>query len=230
MNTFEDFLNQGQNQVTTMSKVSKNPNAKTNTETEENSKYIYKAKGMLRAEKAASFEDFIEMVSKLVCLVMEDMNVEFLPDENQHVIIDPDMKTDKAYITYNLISRTTRREIKPMAREELVEKGLTESEDRYAMIYGQKYNCEVQFNIFASEYKTANKVMKTFEEMIFSFTGFMKSKGIENILFKGQQTDKNYDIFRKTMSVRNLKYHVETEDLLTIFNDKVESIILKGAL
>ncbi len=157
---------------------------------------------MLRAEKSASFDDFIEMVSKLVCLTMEDQNVEFLPDENKHVIIAPDMKTDKTYITYRLISRIPEREIKPMAREEIIEPGINKDDERYGLIYGQRFDCIVQFNIFASEYIIANKVMRNFEEMIFSFTGYMKSKGVQSILFKGQSTDSDFDIYRKTMSVR----------------------------
>lgn len=192
--------------------------------------YKYKATNMLRSKGSASFEGFIEMVSKLVCLTMEDMNVEFLPDENKHVIINPDIKLDKTYITYRLLSRLPNREIKHMAREEIIEPGVNEEEDRSGIIYGQKYNCTVQFNIFASEYKTANEVMKTFEEMIFSFTGYMKEKGIENILFKGQMTDDDFDVYRKTMSVRNLKYEIQTEDLLAIFKDKIQSIITRGAL
>lgn len=192
--------------------------------------YEYKAKNMLRSKASSSFEGFIEMVSKLVCLTMEEMNVEFLPDENKHVIINPEIKSDKTYITYRLLSRIPSREIKHMAREEIVEPGINKEEERHGIIYGQKYNCLVQFNIFASEYKKANEVMKSFEQMIFSFTGYMKEKGIENILFKGQMTDDDFDVYRKTMSVRNLKYEIQTEDLLAIFKDKIQSIIARGAL
>lgn len=227
MNSLEDYLSQ----FSTYHTLTEIKEKRSTREKADNKKeYELTAKEMLRAEKGASFDNFIEMVSKLVCLTMEEDNVEFLPDENQHVIIDPDIKIDKTYITYRLISRSPEREIKPMAREEIIEPGIDDSNERRGIVYGQRYDCLVQFNVFASEYKTANKVMKNFEEMIFSFTGYMKSKGVQNILFKGQSTDTDFNVYRKTMSVRSLKYEVKIEDLIVIFSDKIQSIISKGAL
>lgn len=192
----------------------------------------YQAKQMLRAKKSASLEDFISMVSKICCIVMEDLpyEVEFVPDENSFNIKIPEIQINKVYITYKVISRVPRREIKPMQREEIEESTDTQIDARSGSIYGQKYKCEVQFNIFASEYKIANEVMKMFEDMIFSFTGYMKENGIENILFKQQLTDTDYDTFRKTISVRNLRYHVDTENLMVIFSDKIKTVIAQGSL
>lgn len=221
------FLEQS-NQNTSFSEIKKNTTKADNWN--RSIDYKHQAKGLLRANESVSFDGFIEMVSKLVCLTMDEEDVEFLPDENQHVIISPDMKTDKTYITYRLISRTPEREIKPMAREEIIESGINDEDQRTGTIYGQRFDCTVQFNVFASEYKKANKVMKDFEEMIFSFTGYMMSRGVQQILFKGQHTDSDFDIYRKTMSVRNLRYEVKIEDLIVIFKEKVESIITQGSL
>ena len=46
---------------------------------------VYKAVNMLRANESASFDDFIAMTSKLVCLTMEDLeyDVKFIPQDNQ---------------------------------------------------------------------------------------------------------------------------------------------------
>lgn len=190
---------------------------------------IYTAIDMLRAKDSASFDDFIKMTSNLVCLTMDDLeyNVEFIPQDNQDRIIDPDIKTDKVFITYNLVSREPLREIKPMFREEIIEKCDVTGEERRGAIYGQKYKCEVQFNIFASEYKLANEVMKIFEDMLFSFTGYMKERGISNILFKQQYTDSDFNIYRKSLSVRNLRYTIETESLIVVMSDKVDQIITR---
>lgn len=207
-------------------------NDKPTQETIKQQGQIHKANNMLMAEKSASLEDFIEMVSKLCCLVMEDLpyKVEFVPDENSYALSNPDIQLEGVYITYKVISRTPRREIKPMQREEIEQSSNKQEDARPGTIYGQKFSCEVQFNIFASEYSIANEVMKMFENMIFSFTGYMKQNGIENILFKNQLTDTDYDIFRKTISVRNLRYRVETENLMVIFSDKIQSVITKGSL
>ena len=117
-----------------------------------------------------------------------------------------------------------------MPREEIVEQCDVSGEERRGTIYGQKYTCEVQFNIFASEYKIANEVMKMFEDMLFTFTGYMKEKGISNILFKQQFTDTDFNIYRKSMSVRNLRYHIETENLLVILSDTVSQVVATGSL
>lgn len=210
--------NNRKSQDTVVSTISKNSDT-TNR--------IYTAVNMLRSNESASFDDFIKMTSKLVCLTMDDLeyDVEFMPQDNQDKIIDPDIKTDKVFITYNLVSREPLREIKPMAREEIREKCDVSGEERGGMIYGQKYNCEVQFNIFASEYKIANEVMKIFEDMLFSFTGYMKERGISNILFKKQFTDTDFNIYRKSLSVRNLRYTIETESLIVVMSDRVDQII-----
>lgn len=193
---------------------------------------IHQAVNMLRADQSASFDDFIEIVAKLICLTMDDLDfkIEFIPQDGQEKIIDPDVKTDKVYITYNLVSRVPLREIKPMPREEIMEKSDITGEERRGMIYGQKYKCDVQFNIFASEYKIANKVMKMFEDMLFSFTGYMKEKGVSNILFKQQFTDTNFNLYRKSMSVRNLRYDIEIENLIVLLSDTVEQVIMQGSL
>ena len=223
----QDYLDQF-NPNSTVTEIKKT--TKADSEIKNKKDYEHQAKGLLRADQSATFSNFIEMVSKLVCLTMEDLNVEFLPDDNQHVIINPDMKIDKTYITYRLLSRTPEREIKPMPREEIIEPGVNEDEERIGTVYGQRFDCIVQFNIFASEYRTANEVMRNFEEMIFSFTGYMMSKGVQHILFKGQYTDSDFDIYRKSMSVRSLKYEIKIEDLIVIFADKVQKIISKGTL
>lgn len=203
-----------------------------NTAKKDSEQKTHLAVDMMRADKSASFEDFISMVAKLTCLVLEDYEHEviFIQDENSHMIVNPDQKTDKVYITYKLISRAPHREIKPMIREEIVEQCDKTNESRLGEVYGQRFSCEVQFNIFASEYKISNEVMKMFEDMIFSFTGYMKENGVSNILFKKQLTDTDYDIYRRSMSVRNLRYHVETEHLIIMFNDKIQSIIAQGNL
>lgn len=184
---------------------------------------------MLKAEQSASFDDFIAMTSKLVGLTM-GKDVEFVPDENKTIIMHPDIPMNKTYITYNLVSRTPRREAKPTARESIFEDTVDESEARSGVIYGRKFRCHVQFNVFASEYAKANKVLDEFEEMLFAFTGYMKSKGVENIIFDTQLTDTNYDIYRESLSVRNVRYYVDIEKLMVIFKEKVQSVIASGSI
>ena len=69
-----------------------------------------------------------------------------------------------------------------------------------------------------------------FEDMLFSFTGYIKERGISNILFKKQFTDSDFNIYRKSLSVRNLRYTIETENLIVVMSDRVDQIIASGSL
>lgn len=184
------------------------------------------AKKMLRADKSASLADFIEMVGLIVEHALEDVKVDFMPDENQKNFIDPDVAFNRPVITYKIIHRKPKNELKPMPREEVIEN--CDGQDRVGMVYGIRYDCQVQFNIFASEYKLANKVMDKFEELMLSYAGYIKQNGVVDFFFTDQYTDSEYNTFRETMSVRNLEYYVEIEKLVVIFNEKVKDVLMFG--
>lgn len=184
------------------------------------------AKNMLRADKSASLADFIEMVSLIVEYALEDVDVDFIPDENKKNFTDPDVAFNKPVITYKVIHRKPKNELKPMPREEIIEN--CDGQERVGMVYGIRYDCQVQFNIFASEYKLANKVMDKFEELMISYAGYIKQNGVVDFFFTDQFTDSEYNTFRETMSVRNLEYYVEIEKLVVIFNEKVKDVLMFG--
>lgn len=207
--------------------LERNSNASTFSRVRSNKKPDVRS-GLLTAKRNSSLEDFIEMVNKLVTLTLQedDLEVEFLPDENQHTLVHPEEKIDKVYITYNVLDRHPNKEIKPTVRE-TIEESPDNPNARLGTVYGQRFDCMVQFNIMASEYRIANRIMSKFEDMIFSFTGYMKEQGVGNILFKGQQTDAAFDIYRKSFSIRNIKYYVEIEKMVVIFNESIQEVINK---
>lgn len=186
----------------------------------------FTAKNMLRAEKSASLSDFIAMVGLVVEYTMEDLDVVFVPDENKKNFIEPDVPFNKCYITYKVISRKPKKEYKPIVREEIFEG--CDGQDRPGLVKSIRFDCKVQFNIFASEYKLANKVMDTFEELMISYAGHLKKQGVVDLFFTDQHTDSEYNTFRETMSVRNLEYYVEIEKMMVIFNEKIKDIPLFG--
>lgn len=186
----------------------------------------FTAKQMLRADKGASLSDFISMVGLIVEYVMDDMNITFIPDENKKNFIEPDVPFNHAYITYKVLSRKTKNEYKPIVREEIIED--CDGQARPGLVKGIRFECKIQFNIFASEYKLANKVMDTFEELMISYAGHLKKQGVVDLFFTDQHTDSEYNTFRETMSVRNLEYYVEIEKLMVIFNEKIKDIPVFG--
>ena len=66
--------------------------------------------------------------------------------------------------------------------------------------------------------------MNTLEDTIFTYSGYFKSKGVAEIVFKRHFTDRNYDRYRQWLSVRSLQYDIEIEKLTTVFDTTIESI------
>ena len=185
------------------------------------------AKNMQRANKNASLYDFLDMVALIVDHAMEDYDVEFLTDEQQAKLKDPEIPINKAYISYRVRSRVPKNEYKPIVREEIVECDEL-NEQRKGQIYGQFFDCIVQFNIFAAENKLANQVMEKFEELMIAYAGYFKKQGVSDLYFKEQITDSEYNNFRETLSVRNIRYYVQIEKLTVIFNRRIDDIKLVG--
>ena len=100
-NLFEEMLSNSHINSSSVLSVITKAESKSNEAT----KKPHQAINMLRAERSASFDDFISMLSKIVCLTMDELEyeVELIPDEERDKIIDPDLKIDKIYITYNLM-------------------------------------------------------------------------------------------------------------------------------
>ena len=178
------------------------------------------------AAKNATVEDFISMVTKLSNKALKSLNVEFYPDEGA-TIADPEKKLEKTAILYRVIERKPKNELK-MRHSENIEEVVDEktNKKRLGQIWSQRQDCIIQFDIVASDYATANKVMNSFEDMIFQYSGYFKKNGIAEIYFKKYFTDTSIDRYRQYLSVRSIQYFVEIEKQTTIFNSTLEEIVV----
>ena len=181
----------------------------------------------LRANCGATLDDFIEMVGKLVSKGMKADNAEFLPDEGARLSVDATKKIDHPYITYDIVSSSPADgEIKPRIREEILESTDDKPTQRIGDMWGQRRMCVVQFNILAPDYKQANKTLKDFEELMFTYTSYLKQKGVQEIIFRERLTDKNWDIYRQSLSVRNIMYNVRVEKLFPMFDSVIADVFV----
>lgn len=187
------------------------------------------AKEMQRAKKGASLYDFLDMVAQITDYSLNDLDVEFLTEEQQNIIKDPEISVEKPYITYKVINRKPKNEYKPIVREEIMEHD-EHGNQRIGNVYGQKFDCIIQFNVMANENRLASIVMERFEELMISYAGYFKEQGVVDLYFKEQVTDSDYDNFRESLSIRNLRYYVEIEKLMVIFNQKISDINLSGEI
>lgn len=169
------------------------------------------------AVKSATLDSFMEMIGTLVAKTMKKTKAEFVPDEGARIEVDMAVPIDHPRIYYEVISRKPKSELKPRPREEIHELTADDGSRRQGRVWGQKFECHVQFHIAASDYKQANKVMNDFESLIFNYTAFFKKNGVAEILFEKHFTDRNLDPFRQSLSIRSLQYYVEIERLFTEF-------------
>lgn len=175
-----------------------------------------------KSDKGCSLFDCISMIATLVELNMP--NVKFEPDEGRVITLDAMNNFDQPVITYCVFERETKLEVKPRFRQTIEEIDVEDGEKRIGEIWGQKFKCLVQFNIFASVYKEAEQVMEKFEETILKHTGFLKRNGVAEIFFHKHLTDSNFETMRETLSIRNLIYYVEIEKLTVMFKEKIDQI------
>lgn len=178
----------------------------------------------LKAVQGATLDDFIDMIAKLSSKIFKKDKVEFCPDEGARLKVDMAEKLDHPVIYFSVKSRVPKTERKPRQRESILETSADKSTNRQGQIWGQKFACIVQFNILAGDYRTANKVMNVFEELIFNYTSYFKENGVAEILFEKHFTDTNLDPYRQHISVRSLQYYVEVEKLFAEFTDSIDGI------
>ena len=95
---------------------------------------------------------------------------------------------------------------------------------RQGIVYSQIFDYEIQFDILASDYITANKVMNAFEDAMFNYTGYFKRNGVSEILFLKQYTDSDLDSYRNTVSVRSLEYLVSIDRIRVTYDSDISVI------
>lgn len=173
---------------------------------------IFKRTDLLHANNSATFQDFIEMINRIIDKVLRKYKITFSPDEGSKVKIPATESLDNPWIQYSLKSRVPRDiYLKPRPREEFVEKNSNGDVERKGVVYSQIFDYTVQFDILASGYKEANLVMNAFEDAIFNYTAYFKQNGVSELLFLKQFTDTDLDVYRNNVSVRSLQYKVTIE-------------------
>jgi len=177
----------------------------------------------LKATKNATLEDFISMLAEVCSKAMKPWNAELNPNEGA-VLKDDDKTLDHPVILYEVVNRVPKLELKPRQLEEITEQIDPDQQIRHGRTWSQRFSCVIQFNVVASDYATANAVMTTLEDTIFTYTGYFKSKGVAELVFKRHYTDKTYDRYRQWLSVRSLQYDIEIEKLTTVFDTTIEEI------
>ena len=141
-----------------------------------NEELTYGTNNLQKAKGTASLLDFIDMVALIVESTMDDLNVTFMTDERAYLVKeDPLEPINHPMITFKILERehTEGTSYKPRQMEQI------EGEDgRPGVIYSERFTNLVQFNIIASEYRVAWKVMEQFEDLMISYAETIRGNGI----------------------------------------------------
>lgn len=181
-----------------------------------------------QADKNCDLDDLFVMINKLVVKALKKDNVEFNPDEGARFVVDQQVPINHPIIQFDVISYEPKLELKPRVINQFIE----ESDDkndrwkRHGQVWSQRFKCVIQFNIIGSDYITANKVMRDFEELMFRYSGYFKQQGVAEIVFKSRFSDKNYDYYRQNLSVRSLQYYVEIERNYVSYDTDISGVLI----
>lgn len=175
-------------------------------------------KHIQRARHNAQIPDFIQMLAELISKICVEDEVTLDPDEG-HVADNTFIHRGHPYICYSIISREPIMELKPRKMERYKTK-----DGRFAQEWLLSFKSTLQFNIVAGDYKTADRVMSIFEELMFRYAAYFKQNGVSEIIFLKQLTDKNFEQYRQSCSVRSLQYRIDTQRVITDYSSVIQEI------
>ncbi len=112
------------------------------------------------------------------------------------------------------------REIKPRQRETIPDP----NNPKYVLtISAQRYECTVQFDVWATTNLTADEVADEFERFMKTIQGILMDYGIQNIYYRGLKTDEIVT-WKDQVTHRIIQYLFLTEDIYIISDKTIEDI------
>ncbi|HBG4643352.1 TPA: hypothetical protein ACG3PC_000130 [Clostridioides difficile] len=179
-------------------------------------------------------EEYIDNFEKMEEILGDILKVEL--EDNWGLISFDTIKKDETnkiilpQINYIVKLRETSKgkSHKPMLTDVIDE--LNENKEKTGKVikvYRQSFDCILEFRFLAKTQRECRRLMEDFEDIIVSYTGFLKKKGLGDIFFlKEMSTEDNID-FDKNVSVKVSEYFIRLEKVKTLNANKLESIEMK---
>ncbi|AXU72304.1 TPA: hypothetical protein ACG3KC_001015 [Clostridioides difficile] len=179
-------------------------------------------------------EEYIDNFEKMEEILGDILKVEL--EDNWGLISFDTIKKDETnkiilpQINYIVKLRETSKgkSHKPMLTDVIDE--LNENKEKTGKVikvYRQSFDCILEFRFVAKTQRECRRLMEDFEDIIVSYTGFLKKKGLGDIFFlKEMSTEDNID-FDKNVSVKVSEYFIRLEKVKTLNANKLESIEMK---
>ncbi|MCC0781728.1 hypothetical protein IR152_00985 [Clostridioides sp. ES-S-0108-01] len=94
-------------------------------------------------------------------------------------------------------------------------------------VYRQSFDCILEFRFLAKTQRECRRLMEDFEDIIVSYTGFLKKKGLGEIFFLKEIATKDSIGFDKNVSVKISEYFIRLEKVKTLNVNKLKNIEMK---
>lgn len=187
----------------------------------------------LRAKKSISFDEFIETLTKLVEKAFVEDGVKMSPDEGA-MIKDREQQINHPYIFFKIVSAFPQKNLKPHLVEEKIRKPETKDdmypvrdnvEEEAIETWRHPFEYTIQFDIFAADYRTANRVLNEFESLMIDYTGYLKENGVRELLYKDRLTDDTMVEFRERYSIRTVRYTLLIDKMNVVTRKIIERLL-----
>lgn len=170
----------------------------------------------LQSNGAMDYEDMIKTLKYLLDAAWGSDWGSFTPDgpniNDAKNIEYPIIIHYMTSMTPGLIGKDTR-EIKPRFRQSVLNENSNGDMPPITNIYGQVFDAEVVFEIWEETNAQVDKLTKQFRQTITAFTGYLKEKGLKEILFQKMEPNMESDKIRDSYKIRKLTYLVRFEEL-----------------
>lgn len=95
------------------------------------------------------------------------------------------------------------------------------------LIYRQWFDCNVEFDIYGRNSKEARDLMKKFELLIATYTGYLKRQGVSEIIFEREVSPKNSLNYAESVPMRSIYYYVRLESISLVKQSILNQINMK---
>ncbi|MCC0635242.1 MULTISPECIES: hypothetical protein [unclassified Clostridioides] len=193
-----------------------------NTESIQNNKNIFITK-----EYINNFEKIEEILEYILKTELEDnwgvISFETIKKDETDKIILPQIN-----YCVKLREISKGKSYKPMLTDIIDE--LDENKEKTGKVikvYRQSFDCILEFRFIAKTQKECRRLMEAFEDIITSYTGFLKKKGLGDIFFLKEISTEDNISFDENTSVKTSEYFIRLEKVKTLNVNKLKNIEMK---
>jgi len=111
----------------------------------------------------------------------------------------------------NLREVSTNTNIKPKQTETIKEVVEGSNSGDAFIVYRQSFDCTVEFDLYGNTTKDSRELMNRFEEVMLTFTGYLKKSGVKEIYFLKEVPAKNSLNYMSSIPMTCLHYFVRLE-------------------